>query len=167
MAKRVSLGAASALFGAMNEAMVKAAHRGLYAAALKGVQIIQTQIIPSRTPQPVDKGLFRAGWKAGPITGGAFIENREPHAPFIEHGVRAENVKPGIAMIFSLALWVQRKGLADGPEALRRAYAIAYAAKRRGIFNGGQGFKILDELMKVHMAKIIREEVSAEISKVT
>lgn len=139
----------------------------LYSAAIRGVGIIQSQIIPKKVPQPSDRSLYRAGWRASPLSEGAAILggeifNVEPHAVFIERGVRAENVKAGRAMLRALAEWAARKRLdgADTPEgAARIAFAIAQSMKRRGIFNRGKGLHVLGDLMKHHMPKIVREEV--------
>lgn len=135
--------------------------RGVQSAAMKGVQMIQTEIIPSVTPQPVDRGLFRAGWRFTFMPDGALILNVEPHAPFIEFGVRNYNVKIGRAMIAALTEWVVRKKLASpGKEAVSAAWAIAQSMKRKGIFGGG--LRILERL-KAQLPEIIREEVSREI----
>lgn len=152
----------AALHGALREAAI----RGVQAAAARCIQVIVTKIVPSRSPQPVDRGVFRAGWKWLPISMGAEIFNTEPHAAFIEHGVRASSVKPGGAMIRALAEWVVRKRLATGAEAISVAWRIAKTMRKRGIFNGGQGFKILDELKREHARPLIREEVAREIARV-
>lgn len=135
--------------------------RGVQSAALRLVQRIQTEIIPSVTPQPVDRGLFRAGWRFTFMPDGALILNVEPHAPFIEFGVRSANVKIGRKMIAALTEWVVRKRLAaPGKDAVSAAWAIAKAAKRKGIF--GTGLRIL-ERAKAQAPDLIREEVSREI----
>lgn len=139
--------------------------RGLFSAALRGVQVIQTQIIPARTPQPVDRGVYRAGWRAVPRPDGADIENLEPVAPLVEDGVRAANVKPGRLMIRALASWVVRKRLASAEEAEGVAWAIAQTMKQRGIFGRGQGLGILRELVTQRLDRIIREEVEREIGR--
>jgi hypothetical protein len=149
-----------------------AAERGLYSAALKGVQLIVGQIIPSRTPQPVDRGVYRAGWRAVQETGGARIENVEPHADFIEFGVRAGNVKVGAAMLRALAAWAERKGLAKkGGGGMQVAWAIAGAMKKKGIFNsqGRNGLGILRELVEKpeNLFAIIEKEIAKEIRKET
>jgi hypothetical protein len=143
----------------------KATRRALLSAALRGVGVIVSQIIPSRSPQPVDRGVYRAGWRARSIENGAEILNTEPHAVFIEEGVRGENVKAGRAMFNALLEWVKRKGLgktkglAPSYTKLRKTkkgfvpvatmltpvhdedanaqfvWAIINSMKRRGIFN--------------------------------
>lgn len=147
--------------------------RALFSAAIRGVQVIQTQIIPRRVPQPVDRGMYRAGWRSAPIADGESVIggelwNGEPHAAFVEAGVRAQNVKPGHAMITALAEWARRKGLdgTDTPEGARQvAWAIARAMMRRGIFNKGRGMGILRELMTRRMPAIIREEIRREAGR--
>jgi len=146
--------------------MNRAAERGLLSAAIRGVQIIQSQIIPSKVPQPVDRGLYRAGWKWGPVPGGGELWNSEPHAPLIEFGVRAGNIKVGRKMIDALTEWAMRKGIAsDRKEARRVAWAIARRMKKRGIFNRGRGLGILKELMTKRMPAIIREEIKLEVAR--
>lgn len=146
----------------------RAAIRGLQTAAMRGVQIIQTQIVPSRSPQPVDRGVYRAGWKWEPTSDGALIFNDETHAAFIEHGVRAENIKIGFAMIEALAEWAVRKGIVeDVVEGARVAWAIALTMRDRGIFNrNGSGMGILNELVEQHLPKIIGQEVAREIDRI-
>lgn len=143
----------------------EAAQRGLYSAAVRGVNIIITQIIPSKTPEPFDRGFYKSGWRPLKIDGGAAIENVQPHAAFIEGGVRAANVKPGAAMIAALAEWAVRKKLATPEEAKARAWAIAMSVKKRGIFQGGTGFRILQDFERNYLAKVVREEVIREVSK--
>lgn len=146
--------------------------RALYSSAMRGVEVIQTQIIPSRVPQPVDRGVYRAGWKSGPINaGGAVVGgelwNSEVEAAFIEGGVRPENVRIGRAMLAAISEWAMRKGFAPNQkEAMSMAWAVAKAMKRRGIFNRpGPGLGILHELMTRLMPKIIEDEVTAELRR--
>lgn len=141
-----------------------AAMRGLHSAAMRGVQMIQTEIIPASVPQPVDRGIYRAGWRFLAATDGALIFNNEPHAAHIEYGVRSQNVKIGRRMIFALTEWVTRKKLASpGKEAVSAAWAIAQKMKQRGIF--GPGLHVLFKLKRV-LPAVIREEISAEIEAV-
>jgi len=148
----------------LNERWNKAAVRGLQSAAARGVQDIITRIIPSRTPQPVDRGLYRAGWRFYPAPNGAVIECFEPHAVLIEEGVRAANVKPGKAMIRALTEWVQRKGIASADEAESVAWRIAKTMQKRGIF-GKQGMGVLRELVEKYLPNYIEEEVARELEK--
>jgi hypothetical protein len=138
--------------------------RGLQSAALRGVQVIVTQIIPSRTPQPVDRAIYRGGWRPVMRPDGADIENLEPHAILVEEGVRASNVKIGRAMIQALTEWAIRKRIATRAEAPGVAWAIAKSMARRGIF-GQKGLGILRELVDQHLDRIVREEVQREVEK--
>lgn len=146
----------------------KDAGLSLYSAALRGVSVIQTQLIPARVPQPVDRGLYRAGWRAEPFVEGdaimgADIYNVEPWAVFIEKGVRAANVKIGGAMLRALAEWATRKGIVKGNDDPKKvAWAIAKSMQKKGIFKGGAGLGVLLELMTKHMPKIAREELKRQ-----
>jgi hypothetical protein len=145
----------------------RATVKGLHSAALRGVQVVVTQIIPSRSPQPVDRALYRGGWRAALLDDGADIENLEPHAVFIEDGVRAGNVKIGRKMLKALAEYALRKRLAANEvEAARVAWAIARTMQRRGIF-GQRGLGVLRELVEKHLKKIVEEEVAREIERAT
>lgn len=165
----IPLSKAAEHFGAMPEKIAKAAHRGLVLAANRSVAQIVTVIIPSRSPQPVDRGVFRAGWRYEErAQGRVFILNLEPHAAHIEHGVRGENVKIGRAMIQALSEWAIRKGIVGSEkEAKAFAWATAMSMKNRGIFNrnGRKGLGILAELMEKYAAKFVQEEVTREIRK--
>jgi len=128
------------------------------------VNEIITFIIPSRTPQPVDRGLFRAGWKTMPDEWGCTVENMEPHAVFIEEGVH--NIKVGRAMIDALAEWAIRKGLATKEDARSRAWAIAKSMEKRGHIFGVNGMGILRELVEGgKMQQFIDEEVKREVER--
>lgn len=160
MASRtITLKEAGVEFEEMGRRIKTAAKKGLLSAAQRGVQVIVAELIPACVPQPVDRGLYRAGWKAVPIKNGSVIYNPEPHAAFIEHGVRAANVKVGRAMIVALAEWARRKGLKD-PE--RAAWGIAKAIKRRGLFTA-KSFGVL-ALLNERLPGIIREEVAREVN---
>lgn len=140
----------------------EAALRGLLSAAQRGVQVVVTELIPAAVPQPVDRGLYRAGWKAHalPSGRGAVVENLEPHAALIEHGVRASAVKVGRAMIQALAEWAKRHGFEE-PE--RAAWAIARKMQERGIW-GQRGLGIHAQLNARLRTGIIREEVLREMN---
>jgi hypothetical protein len=143
----------------------QAVQRGLLSAAMRMLQDITLRIIPSRSPQPVDRGIYRMGWTAYSEGGAqpyAIVENTTPHAGFIEYGVT--NVKPGAAMISALAEWASRKGIASGEDAKRAAFAIAKNLQRRGIFNGGKGLRVLEEAM-TRAPQYIDEEVMREIGR--
>lgn len=185
----IELRYAAAHFGSLGEKYRKAAIRGLVSAGSRGVQKIQTRIIPSRSPQPVDRGIYRAGWRSEGIPEGAQIANNEPTAVFIEEGVRGNAVKPGRAMVKALVEWAKRKGITRliatqskvkfvNGKAVHTAtkvgfvtdetiaWAIIGAMKRRGIFNRpGPGLGILRELVEKHIGPIIEEEIVRELDR--
>jgi len=187
----IDLKFAATHFKAYGPKLTAAAHRGLLAAAQRGVQVIQSEIIPSRNPQPVDRGVYRAGWRAGPIPEGAEIFNVEPTAVLIEEGVRGQNVKIGRLMLAALSEWAKRKGLGryratstvlgkrkDGSFFAKAqkvkfvagdtsiAWAIAKAMQKRGIFNKrGPGLGILRELVAKRLNVIVDEEIIREIER--
>jgi hypothetical protein len=169
MAAEVKLEDASRFFGELGERMLAAARIGLVKAGERGLQKLVAEIIPSRSPQPVDRGTYRAGWKTERVSRDVVaIFNPEPHAPFIEGGVRAENVKIGAAMIRALAEWALRKGIADDEQsAIGVAWAIAKTMQKDGIFNpmGRKGLGILRELNENFIDDILREEVSREMQQ--
>lgn len=165
----VPLAKAAAQFEGLKAEMKAAAFRGLVAAGARGLQVIIVEIIPKRIPQPVDRGLYRAGWKLRVFTDSVEIYNDEPVASIIEDGARASNIKIGTAMLEALASWALRKGLAsDGKEATRAAWAIARAMLKKGIFNrdGKQGLGILRELVEVKLDNIIETEVLRALGKI-
>lgn len=164
MATVIDLDKAEAWVAGIAKRHRAAAVKGLHSAALRGVQVIVTQIIPARSPQPVDRGIYRAGWRAVLLDDGADIENLEPHAVFIEEGVRAANVKVGGALIKALTEWVTRKRIASGKEAVGVAWAIAKTMQRRGLY-GQRGLGVLRELVERHLEKIVQEEVAREIER--
>jgi hypothetical protein len=156
-----------------------AAERAVLSLALRIVQRIVTHEIPVQHPEPVDRGAYRAGWRAKNIAGGAEVRNTLPYAAVIEWGARAENVKIGRLMIIALSGWVVRKGLIPPQEgknaAVRRgrvqiaatkmAWAIAMAMKKRGIFNrDGKGLRILEKAMK-RADDFFEEELLREIDR--
>lgn len=168
MAQDIDLSEAAAYFEYMSENVVRAARRGLVSAAMRGVQDIVTRIIPSRSPQPVDRGVYRAGWHYTVDGDNVWIENDEAYAPLIEYGVRPENVKVGAAMINALAEWGLRKGIVStDEEAIGFAWAVAGKMKREGIFNrhGKRGLGILNELMNKRIRKFMKEEIRREVAK--
>ena len=171
---RIELEDAARWWGGKVEGLREGALRGLYSAALRTVQHIQTSIIPNEPRPPVDRGAFRAGWRAGKLSNGAIIENTLPYASVIERGARAENVKISGPMIEALTEWVKRKGLAGNKprgdrteydsQARNIAWAIAVSMKRRGIFNDGQGLRVLEKAEKM-IPKFVREECAREMRR--
>lgn len=171
----------------LRRTMEKAFSKGILSAAMRIVAVIKTEIIP-QTPQlgadarvPFDRGIYTSAWEFQPIDAGAEVYNAAPHAPLIEDGVRAGNVKPGRAMIDALTQWVRRKGLVsrfEGRGSKRRlrlshevdaearsiAWAIAMSMKRRGIFNNGGGLKVLARAME-RAPKIIRGEIDLALAR--
>jgi hypothetical protein len=137
----------------------------------------------------VDRGIYRAGWRSGPIPEGAQIVNNELTAVVIEDGVRASSIKPGHAMILALVEWAKRKGITRliatqskikfvNGKAVHTstkvgkvtdaaiAWAIIGAMKRRGIFNRpGPGLGILRQLVQQDIGTIIQEEIVRELDR--
>lgn len=169
MPRRINLNVAGQYYAALGPKVLEAARRGLVKSAEQGVQKIVTQIIPSRSPQPVDRGVFRAGWKTDRADlNTVLILNPELHAIFIEDGVRASNVKIGAPMIRALSEWALRKGIAhDSAGATQVAWAVARAAQRRGIFNrnSGPGLGILKELVEQHLDTMIQQNIANEVGR--
>jgi hypothetical protein len=164
----------------------KAAKRAVLSLALRIVQHITTYVIPRENPQPVDRGAFRAGWRAKRDPDGATVKNTLPYAAVIEYGARAENVKVGKAMIDALTAWVLRKGigLTRNPpsrpltkkqmkfarewQARKVAWAIAMGMLKKGIFNREDergGLRVLEKALKISkhaFADELRREIERE-----
>lgn len=158
----ISLKDAGSYLGAhLPTEMREAAHRGLVSAANRGVQVVIAEIIPACVPQPVDRGVYRAGWKARSMPEGAVIENLEPHAALVEHGVRAAAVKVGRKLIAALAEWASRHGFQE-PE--RAAWAVARKMQERGLW-GERGLGVKAKLDARLRGGIVREEVEREVGR--
>lgn len=148
----------------------QAADRAVLSAALRLVQLIVVEIIPTtrdaRTGKgpPVDIGAYRMGWRAFPSGGGVEIENNAPHAMIIEYGAKAQNIKVGALMLQALAEWAVRKGLTNGTpgDERRIAWAIAQSMKKRGIFSSGEGLRVMERAMKRFPA-LLAEEFQREM----
>ncbi len=165
----VPLSKAAAAFQTLADDMKVAAFQGLIRGGARCLQVLVAEIIPKRIPQPVDRGLYRAGWKLRIGPDYVEIYNDEGTAVLIEEGVRAANVKPGRAMIAALAQWALRKGFAnDEREAISIAWGIAKNMQKRGIFNrnGQQGLGILRELVTWRADNIVETEVLRAIGKI-
>lgn len=128
--------------------------------AARVITHIQTELIPNTAYPPVDRGVYRAAWKksgslAGPggSPGTLIIYNATPYAPIIEYGARAQNIKPGKAMIDALASWAQRKLHVAAHESKGVAFAIVHNMKKRGIF-GPQGLRIAQRARKTFLPQI-------------
>jgi hypothetical protein len=150
----------------------KAAERAMLGTAARLVAYITTEVIPAQKPQPVDRGMYRAGWRFKRVKGGAEVFNSTPQAPIIEWGARAANIKIGRAMINALTAWVKRKGIVKGrgkdadTEARGMAFAIANSMKRKGIFNrnGKNGLRILEKATR-KVPKFLDEEFKREVAR--
>lgn len=164
----------------------KAAQRAILSLALRIVQHITTYVIPRENPQPVDRGAFRAGWRAKRAPDGAVIMNTLPYAAVIEYGARAENIKISRGMIIALTGWVLRKGIgmsrtparkkmtraqmkaARNEEARKVAWAIAMSMLKKGIFNREDergGLRVLEKALKIAkhaFADELRREIERE-----
>lgn len=97
--------------GEVATAMRAAANKGLLSAALRAQTIIVTREVPGKTPPPIDKGIYRAGWQTEKLPNGAAIYNATPHAVFIEYGVPGGNVTLSTNFQVMLAEWAARKGI--------------------------------------------------------
>ena len=156
--------------------MHKAALKGLLSAAQRTVSVIVTEIIPREERAPVDRGVYRAGWRARKLDDGALVYNNTPHAGIVEYGARAENIKVGKRMIDALTEWIIRKGLvgrasgkagkaSQATEARQIAWAIATSMKKKGIF-GGKGLGIMRKA-RLRIPALIEEEVRREIANMS
>ena len=162
--------------GILTEAIKKGAMNGLYSAALRMVQEIQTVTIPQAVPEPVQRGVYKAGWKAHREADGASYDNPLPYAAIIEFGVRPQNVKVSRKMLLALTEWVKIKGFAKGGDATRMAWAVATAMASsvktsrgvqagggKGIFKG-TGLRIMEKANK-NLAQFVKEEVAREVER--
>lgn len=167
------------LLGKMTNELRKAQERGFESAGAKIVQYLQTVAIPGTRPQPVDRGLYRAGWKYKTIKGGVYVFNRVTHAMFVEYGVR--KVVPGKKLVEAIAAWVRRKGIgsrvvtskkgtsrivkANKEKAKAIAFAIINGAKKKGgFFDQGRGLKVFKRALP-KISKIFQDEVISEMKK--
>ena len=132
------------VFGKRVEGIEGAVKKGLLSACQRGVTDIVSNVIPKtlvlehtgiRLAPPIDRGLYKSGFRAEATPTGARIRHVNPMmAAVMENGVRAGNVKIGRAMIRALTSWAHRKGLEapkKSPESV--AWAIAKNAQRYGI----------------------------------
>jgi hypothetical protein len=166
----------------LRKELKEASIRGMQSAALRLLQHIQVTVIGStkdaRTGYgpPVDRGAYRASWRKRNVPTGAIVESTLPYAAIIEFGARPQNVRIGRAMITALTEWVMNKGLAghrpkgtDQVEyyanARNIAWAIAVSMKKTGIFNNGQGLRVLERAAK-EIPRFVKEEVDRELARV-
>jgi hypothetical protein len=170
MATVIKLSDAAVYFGTSGPVAVKlktAALKGIYSAALRSKQILQTTEIQDADPPPVNKGVYRAGWQVEKLKNGAAYYNSVPYARYIEDGVPAMNVVMSQKAIMAIAEWARRKlGGLDEKQALNVAYAIMQNLKKRGIFKHGAGLKIMKKYNDRKLNEVIRREIDAEIDKV-
>lgn len=157
----------------IEENVKRASRKAVLSAAFRLLQHIVTEIIPRENPPPVDRGQYRAAWRVVPTEKGADLVNNSPQAPVIEFGARAENIKPGRAMIDALTEWARRKGLGNGGTDPHRGVAWAIAKTMRGtariagkgIFNrkAGQGGLRIAERAEKMAARFMQEELAREL----
>jgi len=167
----------------------KGSKKGSINAAMKMVQIITTEIIPSLKDPPIDTRAYAAGWRVQLTEDGATVVNTMPYAAIIEFGARAENIKVGRKMIDALTAWVLRKGLHITPdsdklevrtrrakndeekrtheqEARNLAWAIAQKMRKTGIFNrdGTQGLRVGQKAL-LRVRPLAMKEIERAIAK--
>lgn len=176
--KRYRLEDADKWLAVLAVGMKEKAMKGLLSAAERTVQCVVTEIIPAESHMPVDRGIYRAAWKAEATSEGAIVYNDSPYAAVIEDGAKASSVKLSRAMITAIAEWVRRKGIGSRSvtkgsktrlvkpsvtEATSIAWAIVKGMQANGIF-GGKGLGIFAKAEK-RIPEFIREEVSRELKK--
>ncbi len=160
----------------VHASMKEAAKKGLLSAAIRTVSDVQNVAIPSTAPMPVDRGIYKAGWKAEAIENGAKVYNDVPYAAIIEDGGQAKNVVLGRKLIDAIAQWVQRKGIGgtttvsksgiarvakvSKTEAVGIAFAIVKSLQARGLFRG-TGLQVFARVAR-NIPKYIEEEVAKE-----
>lgn len=154
--------------GTLGTKLITAVKKGVYSAALFSVQKMQTSEINAADPPPVNKGVYRAGWRAQKLPNGAAYYNSVPYARYIEWGVPQENVVSSLKAIKAIAEWARVKfGGLEEKQALNVAYAIMASLKKKGIFKRGEGLKIMTKYNQTKLNAVIRREVTAEIDKLT
>lgn len=177
MAKQISIFEFGDWSRRLEGKMREAAERGLLSAAIRLQGHVVNVVIPAEKRVPVDRGVYRAGWRVRKIPNGALLYNAVPHASIVEYGARASNIKVGRKMIDALTEWVRRKGIGGGTtksgrpkklsldDARSVAWAIAMSMKKKGIFDEGKGLRILEKANSM-VARFVREEVPLELRKV-
>lgn len=139
-----------------------ASKRGMLSACHRTVQYIVSDLIPKAMPQPVDRGIYKAGWMVrSDGEEGYSVANRVPHATIIEHGVRGENVKIGKASLDAIAAWVQRKGIGGATKATPAALSAPKVEKPQKSSNAF--VKQLKGLLKAMSDFIKRMRLGGEI----
>jgi hypothetical protein len=164
----INLQDAGVFFAGLTKRRHALAVAGCKLAATRCLAAIQTIIIPSRNPPPVDRGIYRAGWKVEPLPNGAAYYNDSPIAAIVEFGARAANIKIGRKLLAALAEWVVRKGIGSKEESLSIAWAIAQKAKAgRGFHNQkpGGGLRIGKECDERFAERYMNEEVTRALMR--
>lgn len=132
------------------------------AAKTEGMRVIQ-EVISATTPQPVDRGTYRRGWRARNVPGGVAVYNPTLYASVIEHGRRPGGKPPPTKLI---ARWVLRKGLVKdvrGKAKQRRAArAFAFAIARSIAKKGQKGQHILEHAVK-RMRPLFQQAVNTAL----
>lgn len=159
------LKAAPSLFDRVARNLRGAAERGLYSAAVRSVALLQTQEIQAASPRPVDRGIYRAGWRAQKLKGGAAFFNAVPWAVYIERGVPGANVVISRAAVKAVSEWAQRKLGLDAAASVDAAWGILKAAKRRGLFARGEGLRVMEKYVRERLPRVMAEEVAREIAR--
>ena len=165
MAIRIDLKDYNVFIGGIQNNLKTSAVRGVRSAAIRLMNEITLRIVPNIVPEPIDRGLYRSGWKTQSIPNGAIIYNTEEHSAFIEHGVEANNVKISRLMIEALQGWLIRKGFSSKKDSLNNAFGLAVNLKKSGIFNRGKGFHPLQLALDKYAQEFIGEEITNEIAK--
>lgn len=124
MSVRVSLGGLGRSLRGIGRRLPPVMHTALVDAAMQIRARVEVEIaattVRGQSRQPVDVGVYAAGWRAQRTPTGAVVGNAVPHAVWIEIGRR-----PGPVSVEAIAQWVRRKGLHLSlmPQALRKAKA--------------------------------------------
>jgi len=152
----------------MGAEMREAALRGLYSAALRAKQDLQTRAMTELgNEKPIDRRIYVAGWQVEKLPDGAAVYNAVPHAVFIEYGVPAANVVASFKAQQAIAEWARRKlGGIDEKKAWWVAGAILANLRRKGIFKRGQGLRVLERYVNGSLPVVARDEIARELKKV-
>lgn len=166
MIRKIALKDAGDFFaGTFSAEMRKAASKGLYSAALRSVNLITTQEISRISPAPIDRAIYKAGWRAERDGDGAVISNAVPYAAAIEYGVPAANVVISNRALQQIGEWAMRKLGVPKERAPVVARRIMLKMQKRGIFRRGEGLKILETFVRERLPDVIRDEVQRELAK--
>jgi hypothetical protein len=153
--------------GRLDEAKVtQGLRRGLISAGLRMIQEIVTREIPARVPMPVDRGVYRAGWKLD-STSEIAVFNDVLYADKIEGGIQPGELQRTPELLEQITAWVGRKQLAQqGQSARAVAWRIVSALIRNGVYNRGEGLGIMAAVVNDgRLDSFIQEECAAEVEK--